>query len=477
MSNFFKNFIKKLVFTGVEGSFKTSENRGTLATNLIIIWGYFALIPLIPFLEANNISFTTYGIAMLSSACSSAFVFYFNSKKKYNIARFQTFIVICILGWNAAFVFGKSFNGIYYFFIALVYSFLLMSKLPRFFRILSYLIVFVSMPLVDYLSHSNLIPVTKLHSSDFSVMLLVIDTLFVNAIIATLLFVEKYYFDSQEDTLINMNENLEKLVEKRTALLLKSKLDNLKSDQIKAQFLANISHEVRIPVQGVMGFTDLAVQRIGKVRKKDSVEAIDIEKISYHLDGIKKSSDRLMSLLEKLFLLTREGNEAFTPAASEFGLSTVLDEIIENLDLKANDLNLNLNSLDTENIECYTDETFLRQSLRCLLENAIQYSDKGSDINVRVKQDLDIVTMFIENTGVGVDESDMEEIFNPFFQGSRTDKSVGGTGLGLSLCRKYIESINGEVSLTDNSRNRTQFTLKFPVKLKSQSEEHPGLSL
>lgn len=464
---FFLKLFENIIFAGVEGSFKTSQNRGVLATNLINIWGYISLFLVGLFLLSNNVSMKTYSITFFFVAIAGFLSIYLNSKKKYNKARILTFITINVVSWNAVLLFGKSFNGYYYFFVALVFLFLLMSKVSKVVKFFSYLVVFISLPIVDFLSFKEIIPITGLHSSQFSSSLLITDSLFVSFIIATLILVEKTYFDMQEDQLLLINEDLEKIVEVRTALLLKSKLDNIKSEQIKAQFLANISHEVRIPVQGILGFTELANRKVDKVvEQSESMKISELKKLASNLKVIEKSSTRLMELLEKLFLITRDEEEAFKPINEKFDFYSVMSEVTSNLNLGNLKLSVIYDEVITKPLTCDTDETFLRQSLKCILENAVVYS-LGEEIKVEVSKSKGTLFVRIENQGPGIADEDVEEIFNPFFQGSRTDRHVGGTGLGLSLCRKYIESINGTVALSNNSPEKTQFSLSFPISLKA----------
>lgn len=457
---------------GIKGPLYESESRTTLFTNVMVIWGTLSLLPMAMFLNENNVSAKIYVPSFSVLVLLSLFILYLNSQYKYIAARFFALLTLNFAGWQAVILFGKSFNGYYLFFVALIYSVMALTRAQTFLRSLGFVITFLALPVVDYMSYHQVIPVTELHSSDFSVSILVIDSLIVVGFISILMCVEKYFSDSYEDGLKSTNNKLENLVQRRTNLLLQSKEKNIQTDVMKAQFLANISHELRTPVQGIIGFNELANDDIKKMIEEshpDKRKTIERELVK-NLASISQSSRRLLDLLEKLFDLTKKGRDAFKANPHLFSVQEMILESVKKNQPHMSENKIELKIKELENFNCYSDSVLIEQSLSCLLVNAIKYSKPNTTISVLGSIRDDRLEISVINKGVGVLESESEAIFEAFFQGSLTDNRTGGTGLGLALCKKYMEAIQGKVLLVNNDFRATQFKLSFPFYLKVDKE-------
>lgn len=386
------------------------------------------------------------------------------------LARYFGLIALNLSAWQAAILFGKSFNGYYSFFIAILYSVVALARAPKPWKIAGFTLTFLALPLVDYLSHHQYIPITGLHSSKASFSLLVIDTVSMTGFIAILMFVEKFFADKHENDLKDVNSNLTHLVEKRTSLLLQSKEESIQTNIMKAQFLANISHELRIPVQGIIGFNELASKRLNKLRSVDSKdEKKQIEsKLSKALESMEQSSKRLLDLLDRLLLLTRKGQNSFQPSPHSFFPYNLIKDTILKTQPLVKSTEIQFNGEEIKNINCMSDSVLIEQSLLNLLINAVQYSTPGSKISVLAKTVSHLIEIDITNMGQAISEAETEIIFEPFFQGSHTENRTGGTGLGLTLCRKYMEAIDGSISLAHNTQDKVTFRLSFPINFSAK---------
>ncbi len=281
-----------------------------------------------------------------------------------------------------------------------------------------------------------------------------------------MLYIEKTFYDKYEEELENLNENLEDIVESRTNMLVQAKEESLQASLLKAQFIANTSHELRTPVQGLIGFVTLAKKRLEKMSGLNISDLQLREKSLASLESADQSSQRLMGLIDTLLKITRSESDGFTPRPARFGLSEVVAAVVGQVKSKANSksMSIDLNNMTSED-EAHTDKIMVGQVLENLLTNAIRYGNQGTSIKVDVEEMRDQFKITVTNQGVGVAPVDVDIIFEPFVQGSRTDASTGGTGLGLSLCKKFSAAINGTVTLEDPAADHTQFSFSFAKNL------------
>lgn len=465
-----KRWLSSLVTFGVRGSFKNSENRVTLFTNAMNIWGLISLPLFISFLESNSIGSDVYGTVYLTIFLLILFSLYSTLRSHFWVARVATLAVINLCAWEAAILFGTTFNGYMLFFIAILYAVITFASLSWPIRILTFAVSFVGLPAVDILSFNKKIPITGLNSSEFEVSLLLVDTLVISGLVAILMFVEKHYSLQYERDLVDLNNNLESLVKERTKALLKSKEENMETALVKAQFLANISHELRIPIQAILGFSELIQRRIQKafLQKPEDVQKT-LHSIQNNSEKLSEASTRMQKLLETLLEITREGGGELQARPAQYKLKEIVHEAVEQ-SRRMNPDPIKINIKGDLELDMVTDKSLLQQSLVVLIDNAIKFSNKDSAIEIEVARVENCMELRVQNRGFGIDPLDEERIFDAFFQGTRTDQKTGGTGLGLTLCRKYMGLLSGQVYLKDSSQQNTIFVLRFPLELSKKCE-------
>ena len=254
-----------------------------------------------------------------------------------------------------------------------------------------------------------------------------------------------------------MNNQLEDLVKVRTLELQLAKEKAEESDKLKSAFLANMSHEIRTPMNGILGFSQLLKQPDLSVQDKTN-----------YIDTIDKSTNQLLNIITDILNISKieAGQETTHPIA--FNLNELLDEINSFFQPLANQRNLKLSinknfSFATANI--ISDPVKLRQILNNLIGNAIKFTEKGT-VEMNVSANNLRLIFSIRDTGIGIDPSLHEVIFDRFRQVELThSRKYGGTGLGLSLAKTYIEMLAGSIKVDSEPGKGSTFTFEIPLFL------------
>jgi signal transduction histidine kinase/ligand-binding sensor domain-containing protein/CheY-like chemotaxis protein len=262
---------------------------------------------------------------------------------------------------------------------------------------------------------------------------------------------------------LNYHRNeLEEIVEKRTADLEIALQKSEESDKLKSSFLANMSHEIRTPMNAIIGFSNLLKEEYLLKEERDG-----------YINIIEKNCDSLLVIINDILDISSIEANKFSIIRKPFDLIKVFYEIQNLYELK-NKTNLKITcSLPSSLKELYVnhDETRLRQVITNLMDNALKFTDEGSiDFGFKIKNDL--IYIFIKDTGVGIKEEDQDKVFKPFSKIEHgSNKFYTGTGLGLAICKKIIESMQGDISFKSIAGKGTEFQVCIPTQLINKPDE------
>ena len=239
------------------------------------------------------------------------------------------------------------------------------------------------------------------------------------------------------------------------------------ANHAKDAFLANISHEIRTPINAVIGFADLLNHQLKEQVYKN------------YLDSIMTSSKSLLDLINDLLDLSKIEAGKMKIQYEPVDINSVFDEIRHLFSLKIIqsqlDFIIDIDSNFPETI--IFDELRLRQILINLVGNAVKFTEKGiiklkalaSFPGKYAEKDLIDIEISVEDTGIGITKTDQNKIFEAFRQQDEIDaRKYGGTGLGLTITKRLVEMLNGKITVESQPGKGSLFTIKFP-RVKTES--------
>ncbi len=266
-----------------------------------------------------------------------------------------------------------------------------------------------------------------------------------------------------EDEILRYRDHLEELVQVRTAQLEIAREQAEAANRAKSDFLAVMSHEIRTPLNGVLGLTNLALQTDLNAKQQD------------YLTHIQDSGEALLMIINDILDFSKIESGKFEIESIDFDLDDVLNSLANLLAYKAHEKGLELVFNSAPNIPHWLvgDPGRLRQVILNLVSNAIKFTAQG-DIVLRVgllemSAGQAVLEFSVRDMGVGMDEAQVSQVFQPFFQGdSSTSRKYGGTGLGLTISQRLVNMMDGEIQVESQPGMGSTFT--FTVRLKCQAD-------
>jgi len=243
-------------------------------------------------------------------------------------------------------------------------------------------------------------------------------------------------------------------------IILENKLREAKnkaeeSDRLKSAFLANMSHEIRTPMNGIVGFADLL-----------DVEGLLPDERKGYVSLIKQSSQQLLNIINDIVDVSKIESGQVTVNKTRFSIEQMFDDLYLFFKRQIEGKNIDLvfdKSVSGElSDEIETDDIKLRQVLTNLLSNAIKFTEKGF-VKFGYAIDQYNLICFVEDTGEGIGEKDLDNIFDRFWQSRQNRPGKGGTGLGLAISKAYVELLGGVIEVESELNKGTTFSVTIPL--------------
>ena len=241
------------------------------------------------------------------------------------------------------------------------------------------------------------------------------------------------------------------------------------ANRAKSTFLSNMSHDIRTPMNAIIGFTTLALSNID-----------DKDRVKDYLTKTLASSNHLLSLINDVLDMSRIESGKLHLEEVEVNLSDVLHDLktIVSGQIYAKQLELYMDAMDVTDEDVYCDKTRLNQILLNLLSNAIKFTPAGGTVSVRVRQLAGKVhgcgqyEFRIKDNGIGMSPEFAKKIFEPFErERTSTVSRIQGTGLGMAITKNIVDMMGGTIEVQTAQGKGTEFTVCVPMR--AQTEQRP----
>jgi len=223
-----------------------------------------------------------------------------------------------------------------------------------------------------------------------------------------------------------------------------------------SEFLANMSHELRTPLNAIIGFSEVLTDRMFGDLNENQEE---------YLKDIYASGTHLLSLINDILDLSKIEAGRMELELTDFDLPTAIENALMLVRERAGRRSLTLHTnIDNQLGQIQADERKVRQVVLNLLSNAIKFTPEGGRIDVSAVPKDGFVEISVSDTGIGIAPEDQEKVFEEFRQVGTAAKKIEGTGLGLTLCRKFVELHGGRIWVKSQEGVGSTFTFSLPVR-------------
>ena len=259
----------------------------------------------------------------------------------------------------------------------------------------------------------------------------------------------------QNEELGKHRNHLEELVQQRTSELEAAKARAEESDRLKTSFLSNMSHEIRTPLNAIVGFSALL----------NEDDTTDEERLEF-LQQINRNSDLLLVLIDDILDLSKIESNQLDVVSSVINLNEFIDELYTTFSVKASGFEFRkINSSEKKKIVFVSDIVRLRQILFNLLDNSFKFTENGYvELGVKLMNKNHLL-FHVEDTGIGMSKDILDKIYDRFFKLDHDSRKIyRGTGLGLTITRKLVKLLGGNIEVRSEEGKGTRFEIILPVE-------------
>ncbi|MFK5948324.1 MAG: ATP-binding protein [Methylococcales bacterium] len=260
--------------------------------------------------------------------------------------------------------------------------------------------------------------------------------------------------ESRDQELLEYQSTLEQKIEKRTKDLLLAKDLAESANKAKSEFLSSMSHELRTPMNSILGFAQLVEMDELTAEHKEANDAI--LKAGYHL----------LDLIDKILDLSKIESGHLSLNKEHCSLNMILNDCINLIRPLADKMQVKINCFIDENndYDLEVDLTRLNQVIINILSNAVKYNRFAGIIIIKHERIDNDIRISIMDSGNGLSEEQMAKVFLPFERLNAANSAIEGTGVGLTICKKIITAMKGDIGVFSKIGEGTTFWVRFPVK-------------
>ena len=255
----------------------------------------------------------------------------------------------------------------------------------------------------------------------------------------------------EEVLLAIIRDNTERKKLELDLILAKDKAEEM--DRLKTTFLANMSHELNTPMSGIIGFSELLLSEMDNKNHREMAKIIH------------KSSKRLNETLNSILDLSKIESQKLQLKSNNFDLVTMIQECKYAFADAANKKGIKFDALfEQPKILVHSDVNIIHKVLCNVIDNSIKYTEKG-EVTVQLSETSEQALIKVVDTGIGIPQENIDQIFEPFRQGSEgLNRRFEGMGLGLTITKKYVELLGGKLNIESTEGEGTKVTILIPKK-------------
>lgn len=267
--------------------------------------------------------------------------------------------------------------------------------------------------------------------------------------------------EEKKNELADLNKSLEAKVKDRTKEIAEKNIQLEKAlakekelNEFKSRIVTTISHEFKTPMTTIMSSAEIMESLIEKDKPK--------EKIFRHTNLVKTSVDELIELLNDVLIIESFDTGEYKINKDEMDLDGYFEDLLFKLEIGIGRNHIIDTNIDAPLGVSRTDKKLFSQVLNNILSNAFKYSEKGSQVNIKANTDENYFYFSVKDTGIGMDENTLSMIFDSFYR-ARNVTNIEGTGMGLSILKKSIDMLEGEIQVESKQNEGSLFHVKIPI--------------
>lgn len=239
----------------------------------------------------------------------------------------------------------------------------------------------------------------------------------------------------------------------------KELLDRLKTDKIKTEFFANMSHELKTPLNVISSSNQL----VDSLYKNGKIEDYN-DNMKSHIELVRQSAYRLQRLISNIIDLTKMESGFYNLKLANHNIVNVIEDLFAIVEQYASKKDISLVfDTDNEEININIDKVEIERIILNLLSNCIKFTNNGGSIFVNIYDGIDIVTISVKDNGVGIPKNKIDIIFEEFAQVDKTlSRNTEGSGIGLTIVKNLVELHQGDIKVNSKENIGTEFIITIP---------------
>lgn len=255
---------------------------------------------------------------------------------------------------------------------------------------------------------------------------------------------------------------LQDLTNKKTSEIAEKELNNrLSTDKVKTEFFADMSHELKTPLNVIYSSNQLleVYYKGGKINDYNN-------NVKYHIELVRQNSYRLQRLINNIIDLTKMDTGYYKLNLEEHNIVSVIEDLFMSVSKYARKKNINLIfDTDMEEINMMIDKSQIERIILNLLSNCIKFTHNNGEIYLYIYYRFEEVVIKVKDTGIGIPEDKLELIFEEFGQADKTlSRSTEGSGIGLAIVKNLVELHGGNIRVRSRINKGTEFIISLPIK-------------